>query len=122
MSKTFVETGESSANKKRSNQEKDEFMFANGEEEFFYEKAILKSSYSVQEQSNTGLGGHWSDDIPTKPLSRGMITQVIRGPRSWVNPKNICLSSLVATDRTELVFVKLSRKLSGNLPKNPRLH
>lgn len=44
-------------------------MFANAEEEFFYEKALLKFSYPVQEESDTCLGGRWSfDDVPLKPL------------------------------------------------------
>lgn len=37
ISKTFVEAGKSNSKKKRSNQKKDELMFANAEEEFFYE-------------------------------------------------------------------------------------
>lgn len=37
ISKTFVETGQSDSKKKRSNQNKEELMFANAEEEFFYE-------------------------------------------------------------------------------------
>uniref|UniRef100_A0A2K5EWW6 BRCA2 and CDKN1A-interacting protein n=1 Tax=Aotus nancymaae TaxID=37293 RepID=A0A2K5EWW6_AOTNA len=48
INKTFVEAGKNSK-KKWSNQKKDELMFANAEEEFFYEKAILKFNYSVQE-------------------------------------------------------------------------
>ncbi|XP_014687533.1 BRCA2 and CDKN1A-interacting protein isoform X1 [Equus asinus] len=73
ISKTFVEAGKHSK-KKRSNQEKVELMFANAEEEFFYEKAILKFSYSVQEESDTCLGGRWSfDDVPMKPLRTVML-------------------------------------------------
>nr|XP_035147259.1 BRCA2 and CDKN1A-interacting protein-like [Callithrix jacchus] len=69
ISKTFVEAGKNNSRKKWSNQKKDELMFANAEEEFFYEKAILRFSYSVQEESDTCLGGRWSfDDVPMKPL------------------------------------------------------
>ncbi|XP_025129688.2 BRCA2 and CDKN1A-interacting protein isoform X2 [Bubalus kerabau] len=74
ISKTFVEAGKSNSKKKRSNQKKDELMFANAEEEFFYEKAILKFNYSVQEESDTCLGGRWSfDDVPMKPLRTVML-------------------------------------------------
>lgn len=37
ISKTFVEAGKSNSKKKRSNQKKEALMFANAEEEFFYE-------------------------------------------------------------------------------------
>ncbi|KAM9724854.1 BRCA2 and CDKN1A-interacting protein-like [Dama dama] len=57
ISKTFVEAGKSGSKKRRSSQNKEELMFANVEEEFFYEKAILKFNYSVQEESDTCLGG-----------------------------------------------------------------
>ncbi|XP_058909847.1 BRCA2 and CDKN1A-interacting protein isoform X4 [Kogia breviceps] len=74
ISKTFVEAGKSNSKKKWSNQKKDELMFANAEEEFFYEKAILKFNYSVQEESDTCLGGRWSfDDVPMKPLRTVML-------------------------------------------------
>ncbi|XP_045425200.1 BRCA2 and CDKN1A-interacting protein [Lemur catta] len=74
ISKTFVEAGKNNSKKKWSNQKKDELMFANAEEEFFYEKAILKFNYSVQEESDTGLGGRWSfDDVPMKPLRTVML-------------------------------------------------
>uniref|UniRef100_A0A2K5L8U5 BRCA2 and CDKN1A-interacting protein n=1 Tax=Cercocebus atys TaxID=9531 RepID=A0A2K5L8U5_CERAT len=60
ISKTFIE--------------KAAFMFANAEEELFYEKAILKFNYSVQEESDTCLGGKWSfDDIPMTPLRTVML-------------------------------------------------
>ncbi|XP_004438934.1 PREDICTED: BRCA2 and CDKN1A-interacting protein [Ceratotherium simum simum] len=73
ISKTFMEAGKNSK-KKWSNEEKVELMFANAEEEFFYEKAILKFSYSVQEESDTCLGGRWSfDDVPMKPLRTVML-------------------------------------------------
>ncbi|XP_067565191.1 BRCA2 and CDKN1A-interacting protein isoform X2 [Pseudorca crassidens] len=74
ISKTFVEAGKSNSKKKLSSQKKDELMFANAEEEFFYEKAILKFNYSVQEESDTCLGGRWSfDDVPMKPLRTVML-------------------------------------------------
>ncbi|XP_042094561.1 BRCA2 and CDKN1A-interacting protein isoform X4 [Ovis aries] len=74
ISKTFVEAGKSNSKKKRSNQKKEALMFANAEEEFFYEKAILKFNYSVQEESDTCLGGRWSfDDVPMKPLRTVML-------------------------------------------------
>uniref|UniRef100_A0A2K5CJW0 BRCA2 and CDKN1A-interacting protein n=1 Tax=Aotus nancymaae TaxID=37293 RepID=A0A2K5CJW0_AOTNA len=74
IGKTFVEAGKNNSKKKWSNQKKDELMFANAEEEFFYEKAILKFNYSVQEESDTCLGGRWYfDDIPMKPLRTVML-------------------------------------------------
>ncbi|XP_016154690.1 PREDICTED: BRCA2 and CDKN1A-interacting protein [Ficedula albicollis] len=70
ISKTFTEaTKSNSKRKERRNQPKEELMFANAEEEFFHEKALLKFNYSVQEESDTCLGGRWSfDDVPMKPL------------------------------------------------------
>ncbi|XP_004446739.2 BRCA2 and CDKN1A-interacting protein [Dasypus novemcinctus] len=74
ISKTFVEAGKNNSKKKWSNQKKDELMFANAEEEFFYEKAVLKFHYSVQEESDTCLGGRWSfDDVPMRPLRTVMV-------------------------------------------------
>nr|XP_019597749.1 PREDICTED: BRCA2 and CDKN1A-interacting protein [Rhinolophus sinicus] len=74
ISKTFVEAGKNNSKRKWSNQKKDELMFANAEEEFFYEKAVLKFNYSVQEDSDTCLGGRWSfDDVPMKPLRTVML-------------------------------------------------
>lgn len=36
---------------------------------FVVQKALLKFNYSVQEESDTCLGGRWSfDDVPMKPL------------------------------------------------------
>ncbi|XP_040094688.1 BRCA2 and CDKN1A-interacting protein-like [Oryx dammah] len=73
ISKTFVEAGKSNSRKKRSNPKKEELMSANAEA-FFYQKAILKFSYSVQEESDTCLGGRWSfDDVPMKPLQTVML-------------------------------------------------
>ncbi|KAM5272229.1 BRCA2 and CDKN1A-interacting protein [Ctenodactylus gundi] len=77
ISKTFVEAGKTSSKKKRSSQKKDELMFANAEEEFFYEKAILKFSYSVQEEGDSCLGGRWSfDDVPMRPMRTVMLIPV----------------------------------------------
>ncbi|XP_004625787.1 BRCA2 and CDKN1A-interacting protein [Octodon degus] len=74
VSKTFVEVGKTNSKKKWNNQKKDELMFANAEEEFFYEKAVLKFNYPVQEEGDTCLGGRWSfDDVPMKPLRTVML-------------------------------------------------
>lgn len=74
ISKTFVEAGKSSSRKRRDGLPEEALMFINAEEEFFYEKAILKFSYSVQGQSDTCLGGRWSfDDAPMKPLRTVML-------------------------------------------------
>ncbi|NXO38342.1 BCCIP protein, partial [Locustella ochotensis] len=70
ISKTFTEATKSNSKRKEGrNQPKEELMFANAEEEFFHEKALLKFNYCVQEESDTCLGGRWSfDDVPMKPL------------------------------------------------------
>ncbi|XP_061220079.1 BRCA2 and CDKN1A-interacting protein isoform X2 [Neopsephotus bourkii] len=75
LGKTFAEATKSNPKKKGGrHQQKEELMFANAEEEFFYEKALLKFNYSVQEESDTCLGGRWSfDDVPMKPLRTVMI-------------------------------------------------
>ncbi|XP_067389447.1 BRCA2 and CDKN1A-interacting protein [Emydura macquarii macquarii] len=75
ISKTFTETAKRSSKRRGGGtQQKEELMFANAEEEFFYEKALLKFSYSVQEESDTCLGGRWSfDDVPMKPLRTVML-------------------------------------------------
>nr|XP_045005039.1 BRCA2 and CDKN1A-interacting protein isoform X2 [Jaculus jaculus] len=74
ISKTFVEAGKSSAKKGHNSPKQGVLMFANAEEEFFYEKAVLKFSYSVQAESDTCLGGRWSfDDVPMKPLRTVML-------------------------------------------------
>ncbi|KAG8517477.1 BRCA2 and CDKN1A-interacting protein, partial [Galemys pyrenaicus] len=78
ISKTFAEAGRN-AKKKSSSQDREELMFANAEEEFFYEKAALRFSYSVQEESDSRLGGRWSfDDVPMKPLRTVMLVPVDR--------------------------------------------
>ncbi|KAM5320291.1 BRCA2 and CDKN1A-interacting protein isoform 2-T2 [Glossophaga mutica] len=74
ISKTFVEAAKNNSRQKRSSHQKDELVFANAEEEFFYEKAVLKFSYSVQEESDTRLGGRWAfDDVPMTPLRTVML-------------------------------------------------
>ncbi|XP_036590073.1 BRCA2 and CDKN1A-interacting protein isoform X1 [Trichosurus vulpecula] len=73
ISKTFREASRNSRNKGKG-PSKEELMFANAEEEFFYENALLKFSYSVQEESDLALGGRWSfDDLPMKPLRTVMV-------------------------------------------------
>uniref|UniRef100_A0A8C8R4J4 Protein BCCIP homolog n=1 Tax=Pelusios castaneus TaxID=367368 RepID=A0A8C8R4J4_9SAUR len=75
ISKTFTEIAKRSSKRRgEGTQQKEDLMFANAEEEFFYEKALLKFSYSVQEESDTCLGGRWSfDDVPMKPLRTVML-------------------------------------------------
>ncbi|XP_021253692.1 BRCA2 and CDKN1A-interacting protein [Numida meleagris] len=74
ISKTFTEATKNSKKKEGRNWQKEELMFANAEEEFFYESALLKFSYSVQEESDTCLGGRWSfDDVPMKPWRTVMV-------------------------------------------------
>ncbi|XP_073408874.1 BRCA2 and CDKN1A-interacting protein isoform X2 [Dendrobates tinctorius] len=77
ISKTFTEA----AKKPRGSgtQGKEEMMFANAEEEFFYENATLKFNYSVQGECDTQLSGRWSfDDVPMKPLRTVMLVPVDR--------------------------------------------
>lgn len=53
---------------------KEEFMFVNAEEEFFYEQATLKFHYSVQDEADSCLSGRWSfDDVPMKPYRTVML-------------------------------------------------
>ncbi|XP_006879930.1 PREDICTED: BRCA2 and CDKN1A-interacting protein [Elephantulus edwardii] len=79
ISKTFVEAGKTNSRKKWGDPKKEELMFANAEEEFFYEKASLTFSYSVQEESDSCLGGRWSfDDVPMKPLRTVMLVPAER--------------------------------------------
>lgn len=60
-------------------QGKEEMMFANAEDEFFYEQATLKFNYSVQKETDTQLGGKWSfDDVPMKPLRTVMLVPADR--------------------------------------------
>ncbi|XP_063163406.1 BRCA2 and CDKN1A-interacting protein [Candoia aspera] len=73
ISKTH--TNKKNAKKKRSGaHQKEELMFSNAEEEFFYEQSLLKFSYSVEEESDSCLGGRWSfEDVPMKPLRTVMV-------------------------------------------------
>uniref|UniRef100_G3NDN2 Protein BCCIP homolog n=1 Tax=Gasterosteus aculeatus aculeatus TaxID=481459 RepID=G3NDN2_GASAC len=60
---------------------KDEYLFVNAEEEFFYEQAILKFHYSVQEDADTCLSGRWSfEDVPMKPFRTVMLIPADRMP------------------------------------------
>uniref|UniRef100_A0A6Q2WZ24 Protein BCCIP homolog n=2 Tax=Esox lucius TaxID=8010 RepID=A0A6Q2WZ24_ESOLU len=53
---------------------KDQLMFVNAEEEFFYEQATIKFHYSVQEETDTVLSGRWSfEDVPMKPQRTVMV-------------------------------------------------
>eukprot|EP00062_Callorhinchus_milii_P018204 gi/632971411/ref/XP_007902159.1/ PREDICTED: BRCA2 and CDKN1A-interacting protein [Callorhinchus milii] len=71
ISKTCVEVVNDP--RQRGNQQK-KLMFANAEDEFFYEQATLKFDYSVEEESDSCLSGRWSfDDIPMKPLRTVML-------------------------------------------------
>uniref|UniRef100_A0A8D0DIB4 Protein BCCIP homolog n=1 Tax=Salvator merianae TaxID=96440 RepID=A0A8D0DIB4_SALMN len=72
ISKTF--TDKNNTRKKGNSTHQKELMFSNAEEEFFYEKSLLKFSYSVEEESDSCLGGRWSfEDAPMKPLRTVMI-------------------------------------------------
>ncbi|XP_054838928.1 BRCA2 and CDKN1A-interacting protein [Eublepharis macularius] len=74
VSKTFSDAKSNARKKGSSAQQKEELMFSNAEEEFFYEKSLLKFSYSVQEESDMCLGGRWSfGDTPMKPLRTVMV-------------------------------------------------
>ncbi|XP_015277174.1 PREDICTED: BRCA2 and CDKN1A-interacting protein [Gekko japonicus] len=74
ISKTFIDAKSNARKKGSSAQKKEELMFSNAEEEFFYENSLLKFSYSVQEESDMCLGGRWSfEDTPMKPLRTVMI-------------------------------------------------
>jgi protein BCP1 len=69
IGKTFMEAGKPNSKNRWIIQKKAILMFANAQEEFFYEKEILKFSYKVQEENDTCLGARWSwDDVPMKPL------------------------------------------------------
>ncbi|KAM9324144.1 BRCA2 and CDKN1A-interacting protein [Gastrophryne carolinensis] len=74
ISKTFVEPAKKSKQGGGGVPSKEDMMFANAEEEFFYENAVLKFNYSVHEESDSQLGGRWSfDDTPMKPLRTVML-------------------------------------------------
>ncbi|KAM4034365.1 BRCA2 and CDKN1A-interacting protein [Anomaloglossus baeobatrachus] len=77
ISKTFTEAAKKSRG--AGTQGKEEMMFANAEEEFFYENATLKFNYSVQGECDTQLAGKWSfDDVPMKPLRTVMLVPADR--------------------------------------------
>ncbi|XP_041830124.1 protein BCCIP homolog [Melanotaenia boesemani] len=60
---------------------KEEYIFVNAEEEFFYEQAILKFHYSVQEEADSCLSGRWSfDDVPMKPFRTVMLIPTDKMP------------------------------------------
>ncbi|KAK9965919.1 hypothetical protein ABG768_004983 [Culter alburnus] len=60
-------------------QPKEELRFVNDEEEFFYEQATLKFSYSVQEEADSCATGKWSyDDVPMKPFRTVMVIPMDR--------------------------------------------
>ncbi|KAG9267466.1 BRCA2 and CDKN1A-interacting protein [Astyanax mexicanus] len=60
---------------------KEELLFVNAEEEFFYEQAVAKFNYSVQEEADSCLSGRWSfDDVPMKPLRTVSLIPMDRMP------------------------------------------
>ncbi|XP_075889555.1 protein BCCIP homolog [Nelusetta ayraudi] len=60
---------------------KEEYLFINAEEEFFYEQAVIKFHYSVQEEADSCLSGRWSyDDAPMKPYRTVMLIPADRMP------------------------------------------
>ncbi|XP_046888884.1 protein BCCIP homolog [Hypomesus transpacificus] len=60
---------------------KEELMFANAEEEFFYEQATIKFNYSVQEETDSCLTGRWSfNDVPMKPYRTVMLIPADKMP------------------------------------------
>ncbi|XP_056285348.1 protein BCCIP homolog [Pseudoliparis swirei] len=60
---------------------KEEYLFINAEEEFFYEQAVIKFHYSVQEETDSCLSGRWSfDDVPMKPFRTVMLIPADRMP------------------------------------------
>ncbi|XP_020500383.2 protein BCCIP homolog [Labrus bergylta] len=72
ISKTCKETSKNIP--ARGGAPKDEYMFVNAEEEFFYEQAIMKFHYSVQDETDSCLSGRWSfDDVPMKPFRTVML-------------------------------------------------
>ncbi|KAG2463312.1 BCCIP protein, partial [Polypterus senegalus] len=69
ISRTFKEAKRVKESRSGGTQAKEQLMFANAEEEFFHEVAALAFNYSVQEESDSFLGGRWSfDDVPMKPF------------------------------------------------------
>ncbi|XP_057682292.1 protein BCCIP homolog [Corythoichthys intestinalis] len=79
ISKTCKEAGKSIP--ARGSAPKDEYMFINAEEEFFYEHAVTKFHFSVQEDADSCLSGRWSfDDVPMKPFRTVMLIPVDQTP------------------------------------------
>ncbi|KAJ0015726.1 hypothetical protein NQD34_014016 [Periophthalmus magnuspinnatus] len=74
ISKTCKETSKNISRSGPRAPPKDEIMFVNAEEEFFYEHAVLKFHYSVEEEADSCLSGRWSfDDVPMKPFRTVML-------------------------------------------------
>ncbi|XP_060950579.1 protein BCCIP homolog [Limanda limanda] len=60
---------------------KEEYLFINAEEEFFYEQATMKFHYSVQDETDSCLSGRWSfEDVPMKPFRTVMLIPADRFP------------------------------------------
>ncbi|XP_062234450.1 protein BCCIP homolog [Platichthys flesus] len=60
---------------------KEEYLFVNAEEEFFYEQAIMKFHFSVQDETDSCLSGRWSfEDVPMKPFRTVMLIPADRFP------------------------------------------
>ncbi|TRY55491.1 hypothetical protein DNTS_004138 [Danionella cerebrum] len=60
---------------------KEELLFINDEEEFFYQEATVKFSYSVQDEADSCATGKWSyDDVPMKPFRTVMVFPMDRMP------------------------------------------
>ncbi|KAM4704215.1 BRCA2 and CDKN1A-interacting protein [Rhinophrynus dorsalis] len=79
LSKTFAEAAKKSRGGGVGSQATAGLMFANAEEEFLYEEAVLKFNYCVQEESDTQLGGRWSfSDVPMKPFRTVMLVPADR--------------------------------------------
>ncbi|KAJ7325306.1 hypothetical protein JRQ81_018326 [Phrynocephalus forsythii] len=92
ISKTFTDKKGEVRKKGSKRHQKEELMFSNAEEEFFYEKSLLKFSYSVEEESDSCLAGKWSfEDVPMKPLRTVMV---------------------IPTDRMDAIMDKLKEYLS----------
>uniref|UniRef100_UPI00398F312F protein BCCIP homolog n=1 Tax=Pristiophorus japonicus TaxID=55135 RepID=UPI00398F312F len=73
ISKACVEVGKKNKPQQKGKQ-KEELLFANAEDEFFYEQAVMKFSYSVEEETDSCLSGRWSfSDVPMKPLRTVML-------------------------------------------------
>ncbi|XP_034050393.1 protein BCCIP homolog [Thalassophryne amazonica] len=60
---------------------KEEVIFVNAEEEFFYEHATIKFNYSVHEEADSCLSGRWSfGDVPMKPFRTVILIPADRMP------------------------------------------